>query len=156
MPHITEMKQLIQELNQASAMYYNLGTSFLTDAEFDLKLKQLETMERVSGICLSNSPTQRVGAEVLEKVGKIKLALSAPPMLSLAKVHTQEEIDTFIKDKEVQQFIYDCVNNPNLTKKENMAIQQRYFKIFYNLISNFFIQVHFLTLLLIEEIPLLL
>ena len=39
-----------------------------------------------------------------------------------------------IKDKEVQQFIYDCVNNPNLTKKENMAVQQRYFKIFYNLL----------------------
>lgn len=38
-----------------------------------------------------------------------------------------------IKDKEVQQFIYDTVNNPNLTKKENMAIQQKYFKIFYNL-----------------------
>ena len=39
-----------------------------------------------------------------------------------------------IKDKEVQQFIYDCVNNPNLTKKENMAVQQKYFKIFYNLL----------------------
>ncbi len=39
-----------------------------------------------------------------------------------------------IKDKEVQQFIYDTVNNPNLTKKENMAVQQKYFKIFYNLL----------------------
>ena len=39
-----------------------------------------------------------------------------------------------VKDKEVQQFIYDSVNNPELTKKENMAIQQRYFKIFYNLL----------------------
>ena len=39
-----------------------------------------------------------------------------------------------IKDKEVQQFIYDTVNNPELSKKENMAIQQKYFKIFYNLL----------------------
>lgn len=39
-----------------------------------------------------------------------------------------------IKDKEVQQFIYDCINNPTLTKKENMAVQQKYFKIFYNLL----------------------
>lgn len=39
-----------------------------------------------------------------------------------------------IKDKEVQQFIYDAVNNPNLTKKENIAVQQKYFKIFYNLL----------------------
>ncbi len=39
-----------------------------------------------------------------------------------------------VVDKEVQQFIYDTVNNPNLTKKENMAVQQKYFKIFYNLL----------------------
>lgn len=39
-----------------------------------------------------------------------------------------------VNDKEVQQFIYDTVNNPSLTKKENMAIQQKYFKIFYNLL----------------------
>lgn len=39
-----------------------------------------------------------------------------------------------INDKEVQQFIYDSVNNPELSKKENMAIQQKYFKIFYNLL----------------------
>ena len=39
-----------------------------------------------------------------------------------------------IKDKEIQQFIYDLINNPELTKKENIAIQQRYFKIFYNLL----------------------
>lgn len=39
-----------------------------------------------------------------------------------------------INDKEVQQFIYDIINNPNLTKKENIAVQQKYFKIFYNLL----------------------
>ncbi len=39
-----------------------------------------------------------------------------------------------IQDKAVQQFIYDTVNNPELTKKENMALQQKYFKIFYNLL----------------------
>ena len=39
-----------------------------------------------------------------------------------------------IKDKEVQQFIYDTINEPELSKKENMAIQQKYFKIFYNLL----------------------
>ena len=38
------------------------------------------------------------------------------------------------KNKEVQQFIYDAVNNPNLTKKENIAVQQKYFQIFYNLL----------------------
>lgn len=50
------------------------------------------------------------------------------------KLHDYLASQEEIKDKEVQQFIYDTVNNPNLTKKENMAIQQKYFKIFYNLL----------------------
>lgn len=105
MSYIQEIKNLIEELNQASALYYNTGTSFLTDAEFDSKLKQLETMEKVSGIHLSNSPTQRVGAEVLENIPKIQFALSSPPMLSLAKVHSQKEIDDFINGQEVLRMI---------------------------------------------------
>ena len=50
------------------------------------------------------------------------------------KLHDYLASQEEVKDKEVQQFIYDTVNNPNLTKKENMAIQQKYFKIFYNLL----------------------
>lgn len=50
------------------------------------------------------------------------------------KLYDYLNTNEVIKDKEVQQFIYDCVNNPNLTKKENMAVQQKYFKIFYNLL----------------------
>lgn len=50
------------------------------------------------------------------------------------KLHDYLDSQEEVKDKEVQQFIYDTVNNPNLTKKENMAIQQKYFKIFYNLL----------------------
>ena len=52
----------------------------------------------------------------------------------VAKLYRHLSSTEVIKDKEVQQFIYDTVNNPELTKKENMAIQQRYFKIFYNLL----------------------
>lgn len=39
-----------------------------------------------------------------------------------------------VKEKEVQQFIYSIINNPALSKKENMAVQQQYFKVFYNLL----------------------
>lgn len=34
----------------------------------------------------------------------------------------------------VQQYMYDLINNPALSKKENLANQMHYFKIFYNLL----------------------
>ncbi len=52
----------------------------------------------------------------------------------VSKLYNYLKAQAEVKDKEVQQFIYDCVNNPNLSKKENMAVQQKYFKIFYNLL----------------------
>ena len=35
---------------------------------------------------------------------------------------------------DVQQFMYDLINDPSLSKKENMQKQMHYFKIFYNLL----------------------
>ena len=43
-----------------------------------------------------------------------------------------EENDT-IDEKDVQQFLYSVINIETLTKKENMLRQQRFFKVFYNL-----------------------
>lgn len=60
--------------------------------------------------------------------------LSDEEKVIVKKLHDYLANAETVKDKEVQQFIYDCVNNPELTKKENMAIQQKYFKIFYNLL----------------------
>jgi len=37
-------------------------------------------------------------------------------------------------DSEIQQFLYEIINDKNLTKKENIARQQYYFKVFYNLL----------------------
>ena len=39
-----------------------------------------------------------------------------------------------IGEKDVQQYLYSLINDVNLTKKENMLRQQRFFKVFYNLL----------------------
>ncbi len=54
--------------------------------------------------------------------------------LAVKKLHDYIEGEEQVKEKEVQSFIYSIVNNPELSKKENMAIQQQYFKVFYNLL----------------------
>lgn len=38
------------------------------------------------------------------------------------------------QEKEIQQFLYQIINDPALSKKENQARQQTYFKIFYNML----------------------
>lgn len=93
------MKKLINELNHASELYYNFGTSPMSDAEYDLKINQLRRLEELSGIVYSNSPTNKVGYTVLNNLEKINII--DKPMLSLDKVHSNEEIKSFAKGKEI-------------------------------------------------------
>ena len=68
---VSKMKELIAELNNASFLYYNSGNSPLSDIEFDNKLKELQLLEKQTGIILSNSPTINVGAPVLDSMKKV-------------------------------------------------------------------------------------
>ena len=87
------MKELINKLNEAAQLYYNYGTSPLIDKEYDILLNQLKEEEKRTGIIYSNSPTQKVGAPVLDEQRKINII--DRPMLSLEKIYSQEEIDDF-------------------------------------------------------------
>ena len=78
---------------------------------------------KLPSVFTSNETAKAVSNTILTTVG-----------ITTEQLLSQADDGAVIKDKEVQQFIYDTVNNPNLTKKENMAIQQKYFKIFYNLL----------------------
>lgn len=44
-----------------------------------------------------------------------------------------EEHDN-VKEQEIQQYLYGIINDPSLTKKENMARQQKFFAVFYNVL----------------------
>ena len=59
------MQALIDELNKASVLYYTLGESPLSDAQWDAKYNELLQLEKESGTVLPGSPTVRVGAEPL-------------------------------------------------------------------------------------------
>lgn len=82
----------VEELNKASEAYYNTRQPIMSDAEFDNKLEELRQWEEKTGIVLANSPTQNVGATVLDN---IKEVTHKTPMLSLEKCHSAEEIIKF-------------------------------------------------------------
>lgn len=82
----------VKLLNEASSAYYNTGQPIMSDSEFDSKLNELKQWEDETGIVLSNSPTQNVGAVMLDNIPKIT---HESPMLSLAKCHSAEEVEKF-------------------------------------------------------------
>lgn len=91
-----EAYALMEELNRASSLYYNTGNSPLTDREYDIKLEKLAKWEEKTGVIFSGSPTQNIGAPVLDNIKKVELGR---PMLSLAKVHSDQEVVDFSRGR---------------------------------------------------------
>lgn len=60
------MRELVDKLNEASHRYYDLNESAMSDDEWDAMYAQLRQLEEKTGERLSDSPTRRVGGEVME------------------------------------------------------------------------------------------
>lgn len=76
-----QMRSLVDELNKASAAYYNGRGEILTDYEWDAKFDQLRRLEQETGVVFPDSPTHNVSAD--NTVGQKEA--HEFPALSLAK-----------------------------------------------------------------------
>ena len=95
---ITErMQSLVEELNKASALYYTLGESPMSDAEWDGKYNELMQLEKESGIILPDSPTVRVGAEPLSAFEPHR---HISRLWSMDKVQSKEELLAWLQRTE--------------------------------------------------------
>ena len=92
---IKEMQALVDELNKHCYNYYVLDNPTISDAEFDKLYDKLVLMEKETGIILPDSPTQRVGDNVLDGFTKVKHKVR---LYSLEKSRTKEEIEKFVSD----------------------------------------------------------
>lgn len=87
------IEELTNIINKANYDYYVLSKSTISDQEFDKYLRELEKLEKeYPELSSPNSPTKRVGGEVIDKFKKLKHKL---PMLSLPDVFSEEEIIAF-------------------------------------------------------------
>ena len=62
---ILRMRQLIQELNEASNAYYNGRSELMTDYEWDQRFDELKQLETDTGTTLPDSPTQHVSEDTI-------------------------------------------------------------------------------------------
>ena len=89
----TRMEELVKILNEANYNYYVLDNPTITDQEYDKYLRELIILEqKYPEYALLDSPTKRVGGQVLEKFDKVKHEV---PMLSLGNVFNEEEVRDF-------------------------------------------------------------
>ena len=94
---IERIKSLIETLNEAGKAYYQESREIMTNLEYDELYDELVSVEKETGIVLSNSPTINVGYEVLSDLPK-----EAHPerMLSLDKTKDVEQLTSWIGSQE--------------------------------------------------------
>lgn len=89
------IKELVEYLNHATKLY-DEGIPEISDEEWDNKYFELASLERKTGLYLSNSPTQRIDYQVVSKLNKIT---HEHQMLSLQKSKEVAEIESFLGSK---------------------------------------------------------
>lgn len=76
------MEELVSKLNKAAEAYYNSGNEIMSNFEYDAMYDELVRMESETGKVLANSPTQRAGFVIMDKLPKVTHEF---PALSLDK-----------------------------------------------------------------------
>ncbi|EHO1191152.1 NAD-dependent DNA ligase LigA [Listeria monocytogenes] len=102
-------EELINILDQYSYDYYVIDNPTVEDAEYDQKMQELLKIEEAHPEwVIPESPSKRVGGEVLEGFKKVA---HDTPMLSLANAFNQEDLADFdrrIRDKVGDDIAYMC------------------------------------------------
>ncbi len=98
MDKYNRIKELTSLCNKYRNAYYNNSESLVSDAEYDKLFDELGSLEKEVGFCLTNSPTQSVGYEVLDSLKKVK---HDHLMLSLDKTKSCQDLLNFAGDGEV-------------------------------------------------------
>lgn len=89
-----KIEKLAAELHDHNYKYYSLSAPVISDYEFDLKLKELETLEaQFPEFSTQDSPTRRVGGEITKEFRQV---VHQYPMLSLGNTYSEQEVTDFI------------------------------------------------------------
>ena len=96
-------EELVKILNEYAYHYYVLEKPIVSDYDYDVLYDELVLLESQTGIILPNSPTQRVGGEILKGFNKVTHPVK---LYSLNKCNDNDGINKFVDD------VKKVVNNP--------------------------------------------
>ena len=94
--YINKIQELVDKLNYYTKLY-DEGNPAISDKEWDDMYFKLQNLENFYGVYLSDSPTQNVNYQVVNKLNKVK---HNHPMLSLDKTKSIDAIKSFLGNKD--------------------------------------------------------
>lgn len=93
---VEQMKEKVRVLNEASKAYYQEDRELIPNLAYDKLYDELVSLERETGIILSNSPTIHVGYEA---VGSLPKEAHEKAMLSLDKTKDRDALREWLSDQ---------------------------------------------------------
>ena len=92
------IEQLVEQLNKASAAYYNGQDEIMSNYEWDAMFDELVTLEKETGYIMADSPTQNAG---FEEDGSGEKEAHEYPALSLAKTKQISELQDWAGERTI-------------------------------------------------------
>ncbi|MED3938567.1 NAD-dependent DNA ligase LigA [Priestia megaterium] len=118
----SRVQELRDLLNQYGYEYYVLDQPSVPDAEYDKLMNELiEIEESFPELKTADSPTQRIGGQVLDAFEKVQHQTS---MLSLGNAFNEEDLRDF--DRRVRQAVGDGFSYVCELKIDGLAVSLRY------------------------------
>jgi DNA ligase (NAD+) len=93
---LSRIKELIVTLNEAIYAYEVEDNEIISNKEYDALFDELKALEAQTDIVFANSPTQRVGHKIIDKLPKVR---HSEPMLSLDKTKEVPDIKKWLGKK---------------------------------------------------------
>ncbi|MDR9857976.1 NAD-dependent DNA ligase LigA [Paenibacillus sp. VCA1] len=123
MDPMSTMEQLVAELNKLNYHYYTLDKPLISDKEYDALYDQLVALEKESGVVLPDSPTQRVGGELLK--GFVQHRHLAP-LWSLDKAQNVDQLRSW--NARVTKLVadYNSKNPDNPLPQPSYAVELKF------------------------------
>ncbi|WP_027410403.1 NAD-dependent DNA ligase LigA [Anoxybacillus tepidamans] len=119
---LERIEELRRLLNQYNYEYYVLDRPSVSDAEYDRLMQELIMLEEAHpDLKTKDSPSQRVGGQVLEAFQKVEHRV---PMLSLSNAFNEGDLRDF--DRRVRQEVGDDVAYVCELKIDGLAVSVRY------------------------------
>lgn len=117
------LEELVKELNHYNYHYYTLDNPLISDKEYDVLYDELVALEQEGGIILPDSPTQRVGGEILKGFKPHK---HLSPLWSLDKAQNIEQLRSW--NGRVQRLVqdYNTKNPENPLPVPEYAIELKF------------------------------